>query len=339
MVRAFKSVGTATKEKEKDLNVTQQTQAKGGNLSSGSKPKHADKSLDEKVRELRDAASAAVLRRVDPIDIASDLTPSVVTTMPPEPMMVRPTDLWVDGSYQRNLSKLSLKLIVNMITGWSWQKFKPPVVTRDAEGRLVVIDGQHTSIGAASHPDIVKIPVMFIPIDSVQEAALAFLAHNTDRVLVTPYDKFQARITADDRVALDIRDVAQKYGITLVRWVGASGTGENVQPNQTLATGTLEAMYNKLGLAKFDNLLEHISRCGFKPIKREHITAFHELMYGDQKSGISPETLVDLVKSLNDLDCQSAAARIAGGTKGLNKGKALAMHYKVRYHKVYGEKR
>jgi hypothetical protein len=42
------------------------------------------------------------------------------------------------------------------VANWDWRRFKPPVVARTATG-LEVIDGQHTAIAAASHPDVLQI--------------------------------------------------------------------------------------------------------------------------------------------------------------------------------------
>lgn len=291
--------------------------------------------LQRKVEELRSRTDPEGLRKVEPVDLM-EMTPNQVTHAPPEALWLAPTDLWIDGRYQRNLSRESLRLILKIVTNWSWQKFKPPVVTRDDEGRYCIIDGQHTSIAAATHPDIIRIPVMFIPISSLEEAALAFIAHNTDRVLVTPFARFRARLAANDRIAIDMKELLGKINIVMKPYTGVSGAGESMEPNQTSATAELERRFVQLGDARFYEMMSKIAECGFKPIRREHIVAFYELMYGEHKQGISPELLVEVVRSLSDVDALMNARRMSQSVRGLTQGKALAMHYGNRYATLHG---
>lgn len=296
-------------------------------------------SLQKKVQQLREESDPSGPRRVMAIEnLLEGDSPNKVESTPPQTLWMRPEELWIDGSYQRHLSRESLRLIIKIITSWSWEKFKPPVVTRDSEGRYFIIDGQHTSIAAASHPDIDKIPVMFIPIDSVEDAALAFIAHNRDRVLVTPYARFKARLRAKDATAMGVERITKQAGINVSPWFGSSGSGEAIAPNQTMATGELEKRYLQLGETKFSELCERLAQCAFKPLRREHIVAFAELMYGEQKNNIaSHDLLVEVVQSLSDADCWLAAGRLNQTVKGLTRGKALAMHYLSKYRARYGE--
>ena len=111
---------------------------------------------------------------------------------------VDPTELWVDDRYQRNLSRKGTQLITKICKSWDWRKFKPPVVTTEADGRLHVIDGQHTAIAAASHPQIKKIPVMLVDATTLAERAKTFIGINRDRVAVTPAQIFYAEFAGND---------------------------------------------------------------------------------------------------------------------------------------------
>ena len=298
------------------------------------------KSLDNLFRQVRrvQEKTGDPMRRIEAIE-SLGLVPNKVSSTPPDTITVRPSELWIDGSYQRNMTRSSLALILRIVENWSWAKFKPPVVCRDAQGRMVVIDGQHTAIAAATHPYIDKIPALFVPIESVESAAMAFISHNTDKVNVTALDKFQARLTAKDPVALGIKDGIDKYDIALMRWVPTSGSGD-IRPNQTMASSELETQYKRLGRAKFFELLSALSQCQFRPLRREHLMAFSILMFGDPKGSgepaekISTEMLVEVVKSLSDSDSLMAAAHISQATSQ-TKGKALAIHYRNRYREHF----
>ena len=118
------------------------------------------------------AASGPVpagLRRVGAIP-TPQLTASAPAGRAPRFSEVDPALLLVEESYQRGLSNRSIKMIRRIVAGWSWTKFKPPVVTVTPAG-LVVIDGQHTAIAAACHPQIRKLPVMVIRERSAPSAA------------------------------------------------------------------------------------------------------------------------------------------------------------------------
>ncbi len=62
-----------------------------------------------------------------------------------------PTTLWVDETYQRNISERLVKLIRKIVAEFAWRRFSPPKVV-PVDGRRHVLDGQHTAIAAASHP-------------------------------------------------------------------------------------------------------------------------------------------------------------------------------------------
>lgn len=99
--------------------------------------------------------------------------------------MVSPSELWVDESYQRGLSDRSMRLIRKIIGEWDWTAFKPPVVV-EVDGKLQVIDGQHTALGALTHGGIEQLPVLIVKADRQELRANAFVRHNRDRIQVTP---------------------------------------------------------------------------------------------------------------------------------------------------------
>lgn len=77
-----------------------------------------------------------------------------------------------------------MKLIRKIASEWSWAAFKPPVVV-EVDGRLEVIDGQHTVIGAVTHGDIDNLPVLVAKAETHETRASAFVRHNRNRIHVT----------------------------------------------------------------------------------------------------------------------------------------------------------
>lgn len=97
------------------------------------------------------------MRRVQPLESMKSLAGSARND-PPTMLWVKPTELCVDETYQRTLSRKSMSLITKIVQGWDWTHFKPPIVVKDEERDLFfVLDGQHTAIAAASHPGIQQI--------------------------------------------------------------------------------------------------------------------------------------------------------------------------------------
>lgn len=94
---------------------------------------------------------------------------------------------------------------------------KPPICARNDKGQLVVMDGQHTAIAAASHPDIKQIPVMIVNASSKNARATSFISHNTDRVNVTALHLHHAAVKAGDELAVAIADACAKAKVKLLR--------------------------------------------------------------------------------------------------------------------------
>src|ERR1700754_2455953 len=99
-------------------------------------------------------------RPIAPIEIHG-FTPGGTPRALPIFEWVEPETLLIDAGYQRDSSERSLKLVRKIVAGWDWARFKAPVAVLTDAG-LELIDGQHTAIAAASHPEVDKIPVMII---------------------------------------------------------------------------------------------------------------------------------------------------------------------------------
>ena len=215
------------------------------------------------------------LREIRPIDVSHlKLTPPATG----EPIFERvdPRTLLVDGSYQRDLSPASLKLIERIAANWDWRRFKPPVVAF-ADGGLQIIDGQHTSIAAASRPDIQAIPIMVVEAAAIEARAGAFIGHNKDRLAVSAMQLHHAAVAAGDVEAVAIEGVCREAGVGLVR--SPYGT-YRYKVGETIAISAISALMKAQGVAKARELLKVLVSAGLGPIKAVHIKAV-ELLFSD----------------------------------------------------------
>lgn len=215
------------------------------------------------------------LREIRPIDVSHlKLTPPATG----EPIFERvdPRTLLVDGSYQRDLSPASLKLIERIAANWDWRRFKPPVVAF-ADGGLQIIDGQHTSIAAASRPDIQAIPIMVVEAPAIEARAGAFIGHNKDRLAVSAMQLHHAAVAAGDLEALAIENVCHEAGVGLVR--SPYGT-YRYKVGESIAIGAIGTLIKAQGVARTRELLKVLVSAGLAPIRADHIKAV-ELLFSD----------------------------------------------------------
>lgn len=168
------------------------------------------------VASMPSPAPVGETRPVRALDLPSSIRPNVIASAPPQIRMVAPTSLRIEATYQRDLSGPSIALIRKVVQGWDWRKFKPPICAETREG-LFVIDGQHTAIAAASHPAIQTIPVLVVQAEQLTSRADAFVAHNRDRLAMSPFQLFHAEAAAGSAEANAILHIAAKAGAFIPR--------------------------------------------------------------------------------------------------------------------------
>jgi hypothetical protein len=154
-------------------------------------------------------------RRIRGIIVAQKREPIIGRV--PKVRLVKPTDIFVEVAYQRDLSGKSIKLIRKIVIHWDWSKYKCPICV-DTQFGLVCIDGQHTAIGAASRPDeIPVIPVMVVDAATVAARAGSFVAHNRDRLIMTPAQIFHGDVAAQVVDAKTLLDIVMRAGGSVPR--------------------------------------------------------------------------------------------------------------------------
>nr|WP_185985613.1 DUF6551 family protein [Aureimonas mangrovi] len=244
------------------------------------------------------------MRAIEPMSLP-DLAPAAVPEWRPEFRWVDPRILLVDDAYQRGLSSRSVSLIRRVVGQWSFAAFKPPVVV-DVEGSLHVVDGQHTAIAAASHPEIVTIPVMVIEAAAANARADAFVRHNRDRIAVTPMHLHHAMVLAGDEDAQTIAQVCERAGATILR----HPPNGRYRVGDTMAVGSIRSLVERRHAMGARRVLQLCVEAGLAPIAAGHIKAVERLLFAKEYAGTISEATIKA--ALGDLSrIERDAARFA----------------------------
>jgi hypothetical protein len=235
----------------------------------------------------------SILRPIAALATAG-LTPGLVESATPIFEWVAPTVLKVDESYQRHLSDRSLALIRKIVTQWDWRRFKPPVVARMGED-LVVVDGQHTAIAAASHPDVAQIPIMIILAEARADQAQAFVGHNRDRLNITPMQLHFAALASGEEDALTIDQVTERAGVRILRCTPAGGI---FKPRETVAVNAIAALINRRGAQKARIVLQILAEAEAAPVASSQVKAVEMLLHdGEYRGQVEPADIVSALRT------------------------------------------
>lgn len=258
------------------------------------------------------------LRPVKALELAH-LTPGPVDPARPQFCEVDPRVLLVDETYQRGMGERSRNLIRRIVAGWSWHKFKPPVCMQVGDA-LHVIDGQHTATAAASHPDIAVIPVMIVAEGTAVSRALSFVAHNRDRVAVTPMQVHAALAAAGDEDALTLDQVCARAGARVLR--AAPGNGA-YKPGDVMALKGLRDLIGRRHAAGARRVIEICVKARCAPVGKMQMRAVEELLFGPDYAGAVDAAALAAVMLAAEADCLAEAQSLAR-SHGIARHKALA---------------
>ncbi|WP_029002759.1 DUF6551 family protein [Azorhizobium doebereinerae] len=257
------------------------------------------------------------IRPISPL-VFPDLTPSVAITAAPRFIWIAPEKLLVDDTYQRNLSERSMRLLRRIIGEWDWRRFKPPVVV-EIDGAFHVLDGQHTALAAASHPDIAEIPVMVVEAADLLQRARAFIGHNRDRISVTPTQLFHAAVAAGDPDEQTIQQVCERAGARVLKVPPANGAYE---VGDTMAISTLRSMCSRLGAMKARQVVQCLVEAKCAPISADLLKAASELLHGADYAGeVESSDLATAIRGMGPSADREAAQFAAA--KGMPRWRAL----------------
>lgn len=158
---------------------------------------------------------------------------------------IRVGDLTVDPSMDTGRLYMQREEIAartaRITQDWDVEKLLPALVAKRADGRLVIIDGQHGNQAciAKEGPDFLRDTMVYEGLTIQQEAKL-FLAANKRRKPVGPFDNFRVSLTAGDPIAIRVDEEARSLGNDL-QVVAAPST------NRVGAVQALLAMGKKPG--------------------------------------------------------------------------------------------
>ncbi len=231
------------------------------------------------------------LRPIRALPLAGQ-TPGAIETVRPTFRWVDPGTLLVEQTYQRDLSDKSFRLIRRIVAGWDWKAMKPPICSVGPGGALVVIDGQHTAIAAATHPDIAEIPVMVVASASVAERAGSFVKHNADRIAMTGTQVHHAALAAGDEVAVAMDQACRAAGAQILR----NPPGQGVyRIGDTLAVATIRSMTAPRGVAFTTRVLRVLVGAKRAPLFSAEIQAVAALLTEPEWKGVISEDDLALV--------------------------------------------
>lgn len=266
-------------------------------------------------------------RPVAPLQLAASVKPAPITHSTPEVRMVSPADLRIEAAYQRDLSGRSVTLIRKIVTTWDWTKFKPPVCAETPDG-LFVIDGQHTAIAAASHPGIVKIPVLIVQAKAVETRARAFVSHNRDRLAMSPLQIFHADAAAGDPATRTLLAIAERVGASIPRAAPARGRGK---PGQMIAVTDLKATLTAHGEAVVERIMRIAVMAQRAPLTRLETRALRMLLTAGHFAAARtwPDSrIANAMKGLPELESDARAVASDSG-QGADRAAAVLICVKA----------
>lgn len=278
-----------------------------------------DRAKDEgPCNELSDLGSAiveaedkALTRPIIPIELPPGMVPNKLESDRPDVRMVRVADMQIETSYQRKLSTKSVKLIRQIITNWDWSRFKPPIVSEADDGRYNVVDGQHTAIAAASHPQIAFLPCVVIDAQTVKKRAASFVSHNTNRVAMTSFQIFIGRATAGDPVASDLVEIIKEEQGIIPHFYPKRG---DAAAGEIIGIGNLEELYRGRGRDVARRCVRVVVKSRIAPAGALVFRALNLLLAREDTyaSKVPDDILIEALESIEDFE--RAASKLAAAT-------------------------
>ncbi|UDL95478.1 hypothetical protein LGH83_04455 [Lichenihabitans sp. PAMC28606] len=258
------------------------------------------------------------MRSIAPIDFQDIVPANLDGVAQPDFDLVDPIELLVDDAYQRDLGAKSLALIKRIVEGFRWSKFKPPICVR-VDGRLHVVDGQHTAIACASHPWIRVIPVIVVDEPDLVERAKAFVSHARDRLSATAGQIWRAEVAAGDGEAVQVQQVCAAAGVTLLPFSPAGGA---FKVRQTVALLAIKSIIARRGPDKASLVLTALADSDLAPITANAIRAADALLHEPEYAAdFDVERLAASFRALGPR--AQAEAKELAAVKGLPMWRAL----------------
>lgn len=168
---------------------------------------------------------------------------------------IKPSELFVDETYQRPLSPDRVWQIVSTFT---WSLFDPLwIADRKRKGTLYTVDGRHrlASANILGPKLIPAVPCQVRVTESIEEEARIFVELQERRRKITSAQRFAAKLVYKDPIAIELQKIMSTYGFKAV----TDKFGETAltsKPNEITAVGTLEKIYRAGGRARVHAVLQ-----------------------------------------------------------------------------------
>jgi hypothetical protein len=248
------------------------------------------------------------LRPIAPIAAAKPLRCAPVAPAP-KVAHIGLEQLVIDEAYQRELSARGLRLIRRIAERWDWNSYKPLSVAAAGDGRYEVIDGQHTAIAAASTGAIETLPCLVLSADTVADRARAFVGINSERLSLTPYALFRARVAAGDLDAVAVQAAVTAAGVEL---------RQSFSNHEEPPIGSLSCVSSLLQIQRhspagvLERALKVCKAAEFAPVSSQCLKAVAQLLAGGSDDEDLAEALLDLgPDDLADRAAQRRKANLA----------------------------
>jgi hypothetical protein len=290
-----------------------------------------DKAVPRVIEDVSQPEQLSEYRAIMPIPI-NGLSPASIRVERPTFVEADPRKLIVETRYQRDLSGKSLNLIKRIVERFDWTKFNPPVCVECPDGYFV-IDGQHTAIGAASHPDIATIPIMVVDATSVEARAQSFVSHNRDRVAMTAAQVFYGEVGAGDAEAIAIRAAVEASGAHIPR---SPVPKQYSKIGQVVAIGRIQRFYRVHGAEKLAEVLSICTKGRCKPISGNIFEAVCGICTEPQYADVNRDDLITALMAQPNFD--QAVIRLAGDLNSSRFHAARVLLYRAASNLSSGRK-
>lgn len=160
----------------------------------------------------------------------------------PSLLWVALSDLRVDDTYQRPITRAGERTIAYIAANFRWSRFSPVIIAPAEGGGYSIIDGQHRATAALAC-GFETVPCQVVLEDKAGQAA-AFSDINARTTAVHSMAVFKAALAGGEPEAVRIDAVARAAGVTILKYpVQILKQG----PGETMAISALKWMVNLLG--------------------------------------------------------------------------------------------
>jgi hypothetical protein len=132
---------------------------------------------------------------------------------------------------------------------------------------------------AAASRGLAKIPVMIVEARDVERRGKAFVAHNTNRLNVTPIQLWHSRLAAGDVNIRAAASACRAAGVTPVRSQPGNGRW---RPGETVAFGAIERLLSRRSRDDAIRVLKTLAAAKRAPVMAHEILAAEAVLYDEQ---------------------------------------------------------